>query len=170
MPDIFTGAGDVPSGYIGEQTENIDRARIEGVEASLRFDPSASFFVEGRWEIIDPMIQRDRGRPGLVDHQLAMTPRHQGQLVADWHASEIVHLKARVRFVGGEFQDNENLISLPSSVRFGLEASFRAAKNTELFLSAENIGNSRSDASRGANGLAYNDPPRMTSAGARVSW
>jgi vitamin B12 transporter len=137
--------------------ENIDRAKIEGVELFVTLRPASWLEVTGSWTWTDA---RNRAN----DQRLARRPENVASLVARIAPHERVVIAPELLFVGPspETASYANSGAFLSGLRYNrsgtlvnLTASFRATEEVTLFAEARNLLNTRFEP---ANGFAYPGP------------
>jgi len=97
-------------------------------------------------------------------------PRHSAALGAHVGLPGGFTLTPRVRFIGRQFEDDENQLILGAVVIGDLSVSRKLSEHIELFLTAENVGNARLETGRTSDGLVNTGTPRFLLGGLRGSW
>ena len=169
-PGTFPIFGTLAGGAVGRQRLNIDRIRVQGLEFSATWRPSESLSFTAAALLNDATVRRATVAPQLVGNQVAQVPRHSASLGATWHAPAGITLTPRVRWIGRQFEDDENTLRLGETVVADLGASHALTKHLELFLTVENVGNSRIETGRSADGVVNVGTPRLAIGGLRGSW
>ena len=90
--------------------------------------------------------------------------------LSTWRAPGGITLIPRVRWIGRQFEDDENSLRLGEAVVADLGASHRLTPHLELFLTIENLGNARVETGRSADGVVNVGTPRLLLGGLRGSW
>ena len=75
-----------------------------------------------------------------------------------------------MRWLGRQFEDDENTLRLGEAVVVDLGASRALTKHLELFLTIENLGNARVETGRSADGVVNVGTPRLALGGLRGAW
>jgi outer membrane receptor protein involved in Fe transport len=177
-PGTFPLFGTLPAGGIGRQRLNVDRIRVQGVELSVSWHASTSLSLDAAALFNDATVRRASVAPapalsssnGLVGNQVAQVPRHSATVGATWRAPGSITLTPRVRWLGRQFEDDENTLRLGEAVVADLGASRALTKHLELFLTFENLGNARVETGRSADGVVNTGTPRLALGGLRGSW
>ncbi len=169
-PGTFPIFGTLGAGGIGRQRLNVDRIRVQGLELSATWHASETLSFTAAALFNDPEVRRATVAPGLVGNQVAQVPRHSASFGATWHAPGRVTLSPRVRWIGRQFEDDENTLRLGEAVIADLGASRPLTKHLELFLTIENLGNARLETGRSADGVVNLGTPRLALGGLRGSW
>jgi outer membrane receptor protein involved in Fe transport len=167
-PGTFPIVGFVPAGGTGRQRLNLDRLRVRGLELSAGWRPDPSLSLNAAYLYNDATVQRAPAAPALAGRRLAQVPRHCAALGAEWRVRKLT-LTPRVRVIGRQFEDDENLLILGTVVIADLGASYACGRG-ELFLTIENLGDARIETGRSADGLVNTGTPRLVLGGFRGSW
>jgi outer membrane receptor protein involved in Fe transport len=169
-PGTFPLFGTLAAGGIGRQRLNVDRVRVRGIELTAAWRASDSFSVNGAALFNDATVRRASVAPALVGNRVAQVPRVSASCGVTWHAPGGVTLAPRVRWLGRQFEDDENTLVLGEAVVADLTLSRALTKHLELFLSAENLGNARVETGRTADGVVNTGTPRLVFGGLRGAW
>ena len=133
--------------------------------------PSKKAVFPGRHYIYnDATVRRTALAPWLVGNRVAQVPRRSTLLGATWRAPAKLTFMPRLRYIGRQFEDAENQLTLGEVVVADLGISRALNKNVELFLTAENLANARIETGRSADGVVYVGTPRLVIGGLRGSW
>src|SRR6185503_16623042 len=97
-------------------------------------------------------------------------PRQSASLGALWAAPAKITVAPRVRWMGRQFEDDENQLVLGSVVVADLGLSRPIGRHLELFLNVENLGNARIETGRSTDGIVNVGTPRLALFGVRGSW
>lgn len=169
-PGTFPIVGTLPAGGLGRQRLNLDRTRVRGVEFSARWSPWPGFTFTGDALCNDATVRRAAVAPALAGRQVAQVPRRSATAGAVWQAPGRIAVVPRVRFLGRQFEDDENQLRLGAAVVADLNLSRPLTKHLELYVTVENLGDARVETGRGADGLVNVGTPRLWVAGLRGSW
>lgn len=169
-PGTFPLFGTLPAGGLGQQRLNLDRTRVRGLDLSARWKAGEKLLLTADWLYDDATVLRASVSPALVGKRLPQVARNSASLGAVWHAPAGVTLTPRVRWIGRQFEDNENTLVLGEAIVADLTVSRPVSKHVELFLSAENLGNARVETGRSADGTVNTGTPRLTLGGLRGTW
>lgn len=166
-PGTFPIVGFVPAGGAGRQRLNLDRLRVQGVELSAEWKPSPWVALNATYLYNDAVVRRSSQAPALAGKRLAQVPRHSASFGARIQLRNLI-LAPRVRVIGRQFEDDENLLVLGTAAVADLGASHPLGRG-ELFLTAENLGNTRIETGRSAE-LVNTGTPRLILGGFRAAW
>ena len=169
-PGIFPLFGKLPVGGVGQQRLNLGRVDTAGAElgVSYRLTDTVGFELS----VIDEeaTVAAASVEPSLVGKSLPEVPRWNAAFTVDWRPVKRVSLFARIRGTGSEFDDDQNQLPLASAVVADASARFALTGNVEVFVSVDNLGNTRVETADSAAGVYSVAPGRMASVGARVRW
>ena len=169
-PGTFPLFGTLPAGGIGRQRLNVDRIRVQGLELSATWSASPKLSINAAALFNDPEVRRASVAPGMVGNQVAQVPRRSASLGATWRAPGGITFTPRVRWLGRQFEDDENTLRLGEAVVVDLGATRALTKHLELFLTIENLGNARVETGRSADGVVNVGTPRLALGGLRGAW
>ena len=169
-PGSFPIVGFVPAGGLGRQRLNLDRTRVQGFELSARWTPIATLTLTADYLYNDAKVREAAAAPALAGKRLAQVPRHVAAFGASWQPVKALTLTPRARFLGQQFEDDENQLRLGAALIVDLGASYRLTENTELYLNAENLTDERIETGRSADGLVNTGSPRLVLGGMRYTW
>ena len=169
-PGTFPLFGPLPAGGIGRQRLNVDRIRVQSLEFSASWRASSAFSLDAAALFNDATVRRASVAPALVGNQVAQVPRHSATVGVTWRAPGGITLLPRVRWLGRQFEDDENTLRLGEAVVVDLGASRALTKHLVLFLTVENLGNARVETGRSADGVVNTGTPRLALGGLRGAW
>lgn len=169
-PGTFPVVGFVAAGGTGRQRLNLDRTRVQGVELSAQWRPARTLAVVASYLYDDATVRRASIAPTLVGKRLAEVPRHTGTVTGNWKAPFAFTLSPRVRWIGRQYDDDENTIELAPAVVVDLGITRPIGNALELFLDVENVGNTRIETARNSDGIVSTGTPRFASGGIRARW
>lgn len=177
-PGMFPIVGSVAAGGVGRQRLNLDRIRVRGLEFSAKWSPLPALALTGDVLFNDAEVRGGVAAGGLapgaggalVGNRVAQVPRRSASLGAIWRAPGQITLAPRMRFVGRQFEDDENQLTLGAVVIADLGVSRPVSRHLEIFLTAENLGNARIETGRSLDGVVNVGTPRLIVGGLRGSW
>lgn len=169
-PGVFPVVGTLAAGGLGRQRLNLDRLRTEGWETSARWAPAPGWAATAALLLNDARVTRAAVAPALAGKEVAQVPRRslaaglEGRAPGDWDFG------LRVRWLGRQFEDDENLLVLRAATVADLTLRRPLGGGRSVFLTAENLGNARVESGRGADGVVTLASPRLFLAGVRGVW
>lgn len=141
------------------QRQNVDAIRSQGVElegvATL-----GEWSLTGSYSHIDPKVRASGAAAALSGLRPAQTPRDQGSLAFAWTRPETARVGVTARYIGRQFEDDQNSRSLDDALTFDAVASVDLARGFAVEARAENLANKRVEATVGADGVVERATPR----------
>lgn len=169
-PGSFPLFGFVPANGVGRQRLNLDRARVRGVELSARYALSPRLTVQADYLYNDAFVRRAAVAPALIGKRLAQVPRQSATVALSWQPAGKLVLNPRLRWLGRQFEDDENALRLGEVVIVDLGLSHPLGRAGSVFINVENIGDARIETGRTADGLVNVGSPRLLTGGVRWGW
>ncbi len=170
-PGTFPIVGFVAAGGVGRQRLNLERTRVRGLELSARWTPpSLPIGLVAGALLNDATVRRTALAPALVGNRVAQVPRFSASLGGTWRATGKLNFTPRLRYIGRQFEDDENQLTLGAVVVADLGVNYTLTRNLSLFLNCENLGHARIETGRSADGIVNIGTPRLVLGGVRGSW
>ena len=169
-PGVFPIVGFVAAGGVGRQRQNLEKIRVQGVELSATRQVAKSLSVTADYIFNDARVRRALSAPAIVGNRVAQVPRASASLGASWRGPAGITFTLRVRWIGRQFEDDENQLTLGEVTVLDLGVSKRLTEHVDLFVNIENFGDARIETGRTADGLVNTGTPRLALAGLRGSW
>lgn len=169
-PGSFPIVGFVAAGGVGRQRQNLDRIRVQGLELSSTWNVSSDLSLTADYIYNDATVRRASTAPALVGKRVAQVPRLNASFAAAWRGPAGLTFTPRVRWIGRQFEDDENLLTLGEVSIIDVGVSRKVSQHLEVFLNAENLANARIETGRTADGIVNVGTPRMILGGLRGSW
>jgi outer membrane cobalamin receptor len=166
-PGTFPLFGTLPAGGIGRQRLNVDRVRVQGLELSAHWIPTHALSVTAAYLYDDATVRRAVNAPTLIGHRLPEVPRQAATVAAAYHAPANLTLTARLRWIGRQYDDDENTLRLGEAVITDLGVGRPLTSHLELFALVENAGNARIETARSTEGVVSLGTPRLWMVGVR---
>jgi vitamin B12 transporter len=164
-PGNFPGVGFVSAAGNYRRRENLDSVRARGVE----FDASArlgAFSLAASYAYTDSKV-RGSGVTGALDGlRPAQTPRHFASGTLAW-ADRGFAASATVRYVSGQFEDDQNLRTLDDALTLDARLAAPIAGRLSVEARAENITDTRVEAGISNDGVIERATPRTLWIGLR---
>jgi outer membrane receptor protein involved in Fe transport len=169
-PGTFPIVGFIAAGASGRQRLNIDRTRVQGVEVSAAWRMTDTASLNADYSYNDATIRRASVAPALVGKRVAQVPQSSASISGVWRARNGFAIMPRVRWIGQQFEDDENLLSLKNATVVDVGISWPVTRNIEFFVNTENVGDARIETGRSADGVVNVAAPRLTLFGLRGTW
>ncbi|HEX9284624.1 MAG TPA: TonB-dependent receptor, partial [Nitrospirales bacterium] len=167
---LSTPLPDCPAGTTCRQRQNLDRARVRGIEAEGEFHPSASWRVLATYVFIDARVAAASQQQSLEGLCLPEVPAHVGTLAVRYENPTWGNAAVIVRYVGTQFEDDANLLPLGGYIVADLLLSRAVAKFGEVFLGIENLFNRTYAVGRTTDGITTIGAPFLVHGGVRLTF
>ncbi len=167
-------------GLTTRQRQNLDTVWVRGAEisASWRVGEAVELRVGYLWS--EAEVTEARAQASLVGKRLAQAPENKAVASVDWRAPGDVEVRVAGRWVGEQFEDDENVLVLREAVtadvrvekrwRVRARSEVNAGAELAVFLVCENVFDAEVETGRSAAGLVSYDAQRWVSGGVRVAW
>ena len=161
---------DCPVGTTCRQRQNLDLARIRGLETELEFRPAKEWrflasYIFSDTEVLDATQQRS-----LEGNRLAQVPEHGATLGVRYENPRWVNVSVTARYVGAQFEDDLNTFRLGSYFVADLLLSRPIAKWGEVFLGMENLLDTTYSVARTSEGVVSIGAPFLVRGGFRLNF
>jgi outer membrane receptor protein involved in Fe transport len=166
-PGTFPGIGFVPAGGEGRRRLNLDRTRVQGATLTARWQLAPALSVDAQYLYDDATVTRAAIAPHLAGLRLAQVPRDSAAVGLTWKSGRW-SFAPRLRWIGAQFEDDQNTLRLAPATIVDASASVSISAHAELFLSAENLFDERIETGRSAAGLVNIGTPRLVLVGVRL--
>jgi len=167
---------DATANPVLRQKQNLGRIRSRGVELDGVLRVSREVQISAGYAFTDATVVNYTVPPGevsLLGNDVAQVPRNVFTWEARyWNPSRLM-LSLQGRFVGNQFDDDQNQYPLGRYYTMDLQIGRNLSRNFELYAAAENLLNERYNVANTptANGSLFNiGPPLLYRIGLRVSW
>src|SRR5206468_1073144 len=130
---------DCPTGTTCRQRQNLDLARIRGFESELELRPTREWRLLASYLFSDARVVEAAQQPTLEGRRLAQVPEHNVTLGVRYAHPAIATVSATARYVGGQFEDDQNTLPLGGYVVLDVFVSRALARWAEAFVGVENL-------------------------------
>lgn len=161
---------DCPAGTTCRQRQNVDRARIRGIETELEVRPARDWRIIGSYTYTDTEVLDSPQQRSLEGKRLAQVPRHGAALTVRYDNPALFTAAVTARYVGRQFEDDINTLPLGSYVVLDLFLSRRLAKWAEVFVGIENLLDTTYTTGRTSDGVVSIGAPFLAHGGVRLSF
>lgn len=159
-----------PPSYLELRRINLDRGRIEGLSLSAAWNPIATLSFDGSVLLSNPRIGRVDAAPSLTGNRPVGLPQQTATFSGYWRAEGHFTVWCRLRYTGQRFADDANTLPLAWSAVVDLGISRAVTPDMTVFLDIWNLGNTRIQFDRNADGTIFIDQPRLVVGGLRIRW
>jgi outer membrane receptor protein involved in Fe transport len=167
---LTTRLPDCPVGTTCRQRQNLDRARIRGIETELEVRPARDWRIIAGYIFTDTTVLEASPQPALEGKRLAQVPRHGASVTVRYDNPALFTAAATVRFVGRQFEDDLNTLPLGSYALVDLFFSRRLARWAEVFVGIENLLDTTYSTGRTSEGVVSIGAPFQVHGGVRLAF
>jgi outer membrane receptor protein involved in Fe transport len=161
---------DCPVGTTCRQRQNLDRARIRGIETELEVRPARDWKIIAGYIFTDTTVLEAPQQVALEGKRLAQVPRHGASVTVRYDNPALFTAAATVRFVGRQFEDDLNTLPLGSYALVDLFLSRRLARWAEVFVGIENLLDTTYSTGRTSEGVVSIGAPFQVRGGVRLQF
>jgi outer membrane cobalamin receptor len=152
------------------QRQNLDRARIQGVETELEARFGRDWRLLASYLFTDARVVDASSQPALEGKRLAQVPQHNVSLSAQYRNPALLDATVTARFIGDQYEDDLNTLRLGSYAVIDLFASRAITRWAEVFAAVENLLDSTYTVGRTSEGVISIGAPRMVRGGVRLTF
>lgn len=157
-PGNFPGVGFVAAGGAYRQRRNLDAVIAHGAEVDLRWR-AGPWRVGASWAITDARVAASGMAAALDGLRPAQTAMHQGSATLGW-ARDRIGLSLSARYVGPQFEDDQNARRLRDAVTLDARATVPVTRALAVELRAENMADARVETGITGGGIVERAAPR----------
>lgn len=130
------------------ERRNTDTVRAAGVELEAVWRAHPYFSVTGLASVTASRFAEAPAMPALEGNRIPQVPRYQVGVGATWAHPRVATFVADVRALGSQFEDDQNTLTLRSSVVMDVSGSRPLSRTTFLVAAVENVLNAEYDVGR----------------------
>ncbi len=153
---------------ITRQRQNLGRTRSRGIELDSVFHVDKSIQISAGYDYTDATVVSFPASSSLLGLDIPEVPRHTFTWEARYWNPKLFLLSVQGRFVGRQFDDDQNQLPLDSFYTMDFLAGRSLTKNLEIFAAAENLLNQRYMVARTP--ITNLGPPILFRAGVRINF
>jgi outer membrane receptor protein involved in Fe transport len=168
-PGTVGACGFVPAGGRCLQRMNLDDVRVRGVEIDVGVTPHPRFHASFGYLLSDATILEADVAPSLVGNRPPQIPLNQITAVAELRHPRWVDVRAGVRWIGNQFEDDRNDLVLGDYAVVDLLFA-RKLGPAELFLAFENALDRTYQVGKTGDGLTTIGAPLLVHGGVRAAF
>jgi outer membrane receptor protein involved in Fe transport len=150
------------------QRRNLDSIRSQGVELEAGLD-LADWSLSASYAYVDAKVRASGAALALDGLRPAQTPRHFASATLAWAKPAGPGASVTLRYVGGQFEDDQNSRTLNDALTVDASAAIPLAAGVSLDLRAENLANKRVEAGVSGANLVERATPRTLWVGLRYA-
>ena len=167
---LATPLPDCPAGTTCRQRQNLDLARVRGVETELQARVARDWRVIGSYLFADARVVDAPQQPALEGKRLAQVPEHSAALSLRYNNPAIITGAITGRYIGPQFEDDLNTLPLGGYVVFDVVLSRAITKWSEAFVAVENLFDRTYSTGRTSEGVVSIGAPRFVHGGLRLAF
>lgn len=128
---------------ITRQRQNLGRTRAPGAEIDADVQVTHAFRVSGGYQYVDATVTRFSANPALIGNWVPQVPRHAFTFQARYSAPRHIDISAGGRFVGQQFDDDQNLFPLGRYFVLDAMVSKSLGRGMRIFVAGGNLLNQK---------------------------
>jgi outer membrane receptor protein involved in Fe transport len=152
---------------ITRQKQNLGVTQARGFELSGQWRVTERIQVSAGYLFVNSTVLDFAANPALVGNFLPQVPQNQFSFQASYGDRNWT-FGLQGRFLGNEFDDDQNLLPLGRAFSLDAQASRNLGRHMELFVAAENLTNDRFKTA--ATPVFLVGPPVFVRGGVRLTW
>jgi outer membrane receptor protein involved in Fe transport len=131
--------GAIPPGGSGSQRQNVDEARVLGVQAGAEWQPQqeVTLRLDGIWS--DTEFSESTNQPLLEGKPFPQAPDLRVIAAADWHATETLTFSAGYEYGANQYDDALAQRRIPSYTSARIGATWQATEQVMLHARVDNL-------------------------------
>ena len=137
----------VAGANVTQQRQNLGRTRITGLQNDAEIRIGSSWRFTGGYLYEDAEVREFPANPALVGNFLPQVPRHRGSVQVAYANPRYVTIALALQAVGRQFDDDQNLRTVPGLDRpglpkyalFSLTATRALGRNVDALLGVQNL-------------------------------
>jgi outer membrane receptor protein involved in Fe transport len=171
-PGTILPCGFVPAGGVCRHKQNLDRTRIRGIEAELKYHLDVHWAVSGSYLFSDTEVLSAPNQPQLEGKRIAQVPEHRLSLKLTYTNPALINVSVQGRYVGDQFEDDLNSLKLGDFFVVDLmlwrPIPIPKVSAGEVFLGVENLFDRTYEAGKTTDGIVTIGAPLLVHGGIRV--
>ena len=168
-PGVFPRVGFLPAGGSLRERQNVGRVDATGIEGSLSWDAGVS---APSWSlaasVTDARVDGGAVLPQLTSKRPAQAPSWSATAQLNWPVSEKLTWGVTVRGESDRFEDDLNSRKLAAYGAIDSRLSWRISPRTEVYVSGENVLNTRIATARAGDNIVSLTQRRVVRVGLRL--
>jgi outer membrane receptor protein involved in Fe transport len=161
---------DCPAGTTCRQRQNLELARIQGVEAELELRLARDWRLLGAYLFTDARVAEAPQQPALEGKRLAQVPAHTASAGVQYRNPAVMTATLSARYVGPQYEDDLNTLPLGSYVTLDVFVSRAVTRWLEAFAAVENLLDRTYATGRTSEGVIAIGAPRLVRGGVRLTF
>jgi outer membrane receptor protein involved in Fe transport len=167
---LATPLPDCPAGTTCRQRQNLELARIQGVEAELDVRLARDWRLFAAYLFSDARVVDAPSQPALEGKRLAQVPENTATLGIQYRNPALFNVSALGRYIGSQYEDDLNTLRLGSYFVVDVLVSRAVTRWLEVFGAVENLFDSTYTVGRTSEGVISIGAPRIVRGGLRLTF
>jgi len=167
-PATFPVGGLIPAGGVLRQRRNAGAVDAWGVEGDVAGNLTPTLFLLAAASWTRAKVDGGAEAPQLTGRRPAQTARLTATAGAVWQVVAPLSLSADLRYESARFEDDLNQRRLSPALGADVRAGWRVARDTEVYLAAENLFDAAIEIGETADGIESFAAPRMVRVGVAI--
>jgi len=167
---LATRLPDCPVGTTCRQRQNLDLARVRGIETELDVRLARDWRLVASHLYTDARVEEASQQPALEGKRLAQVPEHTATLSLRYSHPAVVTGAVTGRYVGPQYEDDLNTLPLGGYVVLDVVLSRAIARWSEVFVAVENVLDRTYATGRTSDGVVSVGTPRLVRGGLRLTF
>ncbi len=122
-----------------KQRENLGSTRILGLDLDLTWRPAEAWTVRVAHTFSDGYVRTAPAQPDLVGKRLAQDPHNRSAAIVSYDSPRIATLTAEMRYLGPQFEDDQNTQPIGAVVLFDARAERALTAGFSVFVTGQNL-------------------------------
>jgi outer membrane receptor protein involved in Fe transport len=127
---------------ITRQKENLGVSQARGIELAGEMQVTAQVQVSAAYLFVNSIVLNYSANPALPGNFLPQVPQNQFSVQASY-TGRLWTTGIQARFLGNQFDDDQNLLPLGRAFSLDAQISRKLGKGTSIFFAAQNLTNDR---------------------------
>jgi outer membrane receptor protein involved in Fe transport len=167
---LTTPLPDCPAGTTCRQRQNLDLARVRGIETELEARLARDWRVIASHLYTDARVVESGQQAALEGKRLAQVPEHTAALSLRYSNPVVITAAITGRYVGPQYEDDLNTLPLGGYVVFDVALSRAITRWSEVFVAVENLFDRTYSTGRTTDGVISTGTPRFVRGGVRLAF
>jgi outer membrane receptor protein involved in Fe transport len=161
---------DCPPGTTCRQRQNLELARVRGVEAEAEYRPAPHWRLNAGYLFSDARVVSAPQQRTLEGKRLAQVPAHSGSIGARYDNRAVMTAAVSVRLAGSQYEDDLNTLPLGGFAVVDVYVARQLTRGVEIFGAVENLFDQTYGVGRTAEGTVTIGAPRLVHGGVRLGF
>jgi outer membrane receptor protein involved in Fe transport len=158
-PGTFPIAGFIPAGGTLRQRQNAGEVKAWGLEGDAAGDVAATLSWRAAVAYTHARVHGGTAAPQLTGLRPAQTPQVTATAGLDWRPLARLTISGAARYVGAQYDDDQNVRRLPPGALLDMRAAWKLAPHEEVYLAVDNVADAKVSTGKTADFVdSYSEP------------